>query len=85
MYGEVLRFKKSFANSPKGGYRNGVLKNNTLFQVISNNFKTEISPQNYKSQTHCLATILTKTPDLREALPHTRFQRLTKGRNDNPN
>ena len=65
-YDKVLRFKKSAAaNSSKGGYLNGVPKNNTLFQVISDNFDTEISSQNGKSQT--------KTPNLRENFSHTTF------------
>ena len=53
-------------------------KNNTLFQVISDNFNTEVSSQNGKSQTYCLAIIITKTPNLREDLPHTTFRQLKK-------
>ena len=53
-------------------------KNNTLFQVISDNFDTEVSSQNGKSQKYCLVTILTKTPNLREDLPHTTFRQLKK-------
>ena len=78
-YDEVLRFKKSAAaNSSNGGHLNGVPTNNTLFQVISDNFDAEISSQNSKSQTHCLATILTKNPSPTEDVPYTTFPRLKK-------
>ena len=43
----MLGCKKSApANFSKVDYLNGVPKNNTLFQVISDNFDTEISSQN---------------------------------------
>ena len=48
-YDEVLRLKKSAGNSSKGGYINGVPKDNTLFQVISDNIDTDLSSQNGKS------------------------------------
>ena len=48
----MLRLEKSAAgNSSKRGYLNEVPNNNTLFQVISDNFDAEISSQNGKSQT----------------------------------
>ena len=84
-YDEVLRFKKSAAlNSSKGGWVNGVPKNNSLLQVISDNFDADISSQNGKSQTHCLATILTKTPDDDEDELCTTFRRVKKGEMSEP-
>lgn len=75
----MLGFKKSVAaNSSKGGFLKRVPKNNTLYQVISDNFETETNFQNGKPQTHCLAAILTKIPNLKEGLPHTTFQQLKK-------
>ena len=76
--------KSAIANFSKVDYLNGVPKNNTLFQVISDNFDTEISSQNGKPQTYCHAAILTKTPNLREDLPLTIFNGL-KRRNNNSN
>lgn len=46
--------------------------------TISSYFNTEISSQNIKSKTHCLATITTKTSNLKEYLPHTTFHRFEK-------
>ena len=46
--------------------------------TISSFFNTEISSQNIKSKTHCLATITTKTSNLKEYLPHTTFHRFEK-------
>lgn len=46
--------------------------------TISSFFNTEISSRNIKSKTHCLATITTKTSNLKEYLPHTTFHRFEK-------
>ena len=67
-------------NSSKGAYLNGVPKTIHYFKLsqIILTLILSLSSQNGKSQTYCLATILTKTPNLREDLPHTTFRQLKK-------
>ena len=59
-YDEVEIFKKyADANAARP-------KTNLLSQVISDNVSNETNCQKGKSHTHCLGTILIKTPNLRE-------------------
>ena len=80
---EMLRFKKSAAvHSAKAVYLQGVPDNNSLFQVITDNYDAILHSQSNKLLCHCLATIVTRNGDRQTS--ETTFPRLKKTDMSNP-
>lgn len=63
-YDEMLRFKSSAAASAcLSSKRQGIFKNGSLIQAISDNFDANISSQNGQKTTHSLALLLVQNGD----------------------
>ena len=77
---EVQRFKKSATvHSAKSNSFHGVSQNEQLFQVVDDNYDTEMSSQNNKLVCHSLATIFRKNGEYpsQMLIPSLKTQEMT--------